>query len=70
MAQGAREAAIENYTRSVKLNPANAGCIRELNELGIAADDLTRRISVDLDAEVLAGYAGRYGSCCSAVQSC
>jgi len=58
--QGAREEAIENYMTSVKLNPGNKNGVKVLNDLGVSTDDLIKEISVAVDAQVLAGYVGRY----------
>ena len=58
--QGAREEAIENYKTSVKLNPGNKNGVKVLNDLGVSTDDLIKAISVAVDAQVLAGYVGRY----------
>lgn len=58
--QGAREQAIENYKKSVKLNPGNANGVKVLNELGISNDNLVRSVSIAVDTQVLAGYVGRY----------
>ena len=60
LTQGDREEAIENYMKSVELNPGNGNGVEILKELGISADDLIEQLSVDVDSKVLAGYAGRY----------
>lgn len=58
--QGAREEAIENYRKSIKLNPGNENAFKVLNELGISTEELIKNISVAVDDQVLAGYVGRY----------
>ncbi len=58
--QGAWEEAIENYMKSVELNPGNKDGVKVLNDLGVSTDDLIKRISVAVDAQVLVGYVGRY----------
>ena len=60
--QGFKEKAIENYTKSIKLNPGNQHGIKVLNELGISNDELVNNISVPLDATLLSEYIGRYMS--------
>ena len=54
--KGLKEEAIENYRRSVKLNPGNENGIRVLQELGASTDDLI--VSVPL--EQLRQLAGEY----------
>ena len=60
LAYGAQEEAIENYKKSVKLNPGNENGIKVLNKLGISTDDIIKHIAVPVDKQVLAGYVGRY----------
>ena len=60
LAQGDREEAIENYKKSVELNPGSAHGVKVLNELGISNDDLSKSLSVAVDDDLLAGYVGRY----------
>lgn len=56
--QGEKEKAIENYKKSVELNPANEGGIKVLKELGINTDGLFKEIIID-DA-ILQSYIGKY----------
>ena len=58
--QGAREEAIKNYWKSIKLNPGNANGFKVLNELGISIEDLIGNIAVPINEQVLATYVGRY----------
>jgi len=60
LAQGAKEEAIENYKKSIKLNPGNENGVKVLNGLGISNADLIKSISIAVDTQVLAGYVGRY----------
>jgi len=55
---GATEKAIENYQRSVELNPANEGGIKVLKELGINTDGLFKEIIID--ENILERYVGKY----------
>ena len=56
--RGNKEKAIENYLKSVELNPGNENGIKVLNELGVTTDHLTNEISVD--DHILQSYVGRY----------
>lgn len=56
--RGDKEKAIENYLKSVELNPGNENGIKVLNELGVTTDHLTKEISVD--DHILQSYVGRY----------
>ena len=47
LAQGAREKAIENYRKSVTLNPSNTNGIKVLGTLGIAREDLIVTVPVE-----------------------
>lgn len=60
LAQGDREEAIENYKKSVELNPGNGNGVDILKGLGISTDDLIDRLSAPVEPKILAGYAGRY----------
>lgn len=55
---GDKENAIENYLRSVELNPANEGGIKVLKDLGINTDGLFKEIVID--EKVLQSYVGTY----------
>ena len=55
---GEKEKGIENYKRSIELNPANQGGIDVLKKLGIDTSDLTKEIVVD--EAMLESYVGRY----------
>jgi len=56
--RGDKGKAIENYLKSVELNPGNKNGIKVLNELGVTTDHLTKEISVD--DHILQSYVGRY----------
>ena len=60
LAQGDRKKAIENYKKSIELNPGNGHGIDVLIELGIPADELIEQFSFPLNSKLLAGYGGRY----------
>jgi CubicO group peptidase (beta-lactamase class C family) len=47
MALGNKTEAIENYKRSVKLNPGNENAIKILKDNGIKTDDLVKKVSVE-----------------------
>jgi tetratricopeptide (TPR) repeat protein len=47
MALGNKTEAIENYKKSVKLNPGNQGGIKILNDNGIKTDDLMKKVPVE-----------------------
>lgn len=55
---GNKEKAIENYSKSVELNPANQNAIEILKELGVNAADLIEEIIVD--ETILETYVGKY----------
>ena len=55
---GNEEGAIENYKKSVELNPGNAHAIEVLKELGVNMDDILKE--VEIADEVLQSYTGRY----------
>ena len=55
---GDKEKAIENYLKSVELNPGNEYGIKVLNELGVTTDHLTDAINID--DHILQSYVGRY----------
>lgn len=46
LAQGAREEAIENYKKSIRLNPENENGKTVLKELGVSTDDLIMKIPI------------------------
>lgn len=52
--QGAKEEGIENYKKSIALNPGNEHAIKILNDLGISTDDLTVKVPIE-QLELLAG---------------
>ena len=56
--QGEKEKAIENYKKSVELNPANEGGIEELKKLGVDTEGLIKELIID-DA-TLQTYIGKY----------
>ncbi len=56
MALGNKTEAIENYKKSVKLNPGNEGGIKILKDNGIKTDDLIKKVSI----EYLKLLAGEY----------
>ncbi|HEX6429952.1 MAG TPA: serine hydrolase [Niastella sp.] len=47
MALGNKTEAIENYKKSVKLNPANEGGIKILKDNGVRTDDLIKKVPVE-----------------------
>ncbi len=47
MALGNKTAALENYKRSVQLNPGNEGGIKILKDNGIKTDDLIKKVSIE-----------------------
>ncbi|RIA10205.1 CubicO group peptidase (beta-lactamase class C family) [Flavobacteriaceae bacterium MAR_2010_72] len=55
---GDKEKAIENYKKSVELNPGNEGGIKVLKELGINTDELFKEIIID--DTILESYIGKY----------
>jgi len=55
---GDKEKAIENYLKSVELNPANEGGIKVLKDLGVNTDGLFKEIIVD--EKILQSYIGKY----------
>ncbi len=58
--QGARDEAIENYKKSVKLNPENENGINVLNDLGESTEDLLFKVPIEqlnlLEGEYLATH--------------
>ena len=46
MAIGNKKEAIENYKRSVKLNPGNEAGIKILKENGVNVDDLIKKVPI------------------------
>lgn len=55
---GEKEKGIENYKRSIELNPANQGGINVLKKLGVDTSDLEKEIVVD--EAILESYVGKY----------
>jgi CubicO group peptidase (beta-lactamase class C family) len=55
---GDKEGAIENYKKSVELNPGNDGGIQVLNSLGVNTDDLAKEVIIE--DKVLESYLGKY----------
>jgi CubicO group peptidase (beta-lactamase class C family) len=56
--RGDKEKAVENYLKSVEINPGNEGGIKVLSELGINTDGLFKEIIID--EKVLGSYIGKY----------
>jgi len=56
--QDDKEKAIENYKKSVEINPANEGGISVLKELGINTDGLFKEVIID--DKILQTYIGKY----------
>lgn len=56
--QDDKEKAIENYKKSVEINPANKGGISVLKELGINTDGLFKEVIID--DKILQTYIGKY----------
>ena len=56
--RGDKEKAIENYHKSVELNPANEGGIKVLKDLGINTDGLFKEVIID--EKILQSYIGKY----------
>lgn len=56
--KGKSEEAIENYKKSVELNPGNENGIKVLNELGVNTADLTKEVIIE--EQVLQSYFGDY----------
>jgi D-alanyl-D-alanine-carboxypeptidase/D-alanyl-D-alanine-endopeptidase len=56
LANGQKELAIENYRKSVELNPANTGGIEALSKLGIKVEPG----AVDVPESLLESYVGSY----------
>ncbi len=55
---GEKEKSIENYKKSIELNPANQGGIDVLKKLGVDTSDLIKEIVID--EAILKSYVGRY----------
>ena len=55
---GDKEKAIENYLKSVELNPGNDGGISVLKKLGVSTEGLFKEITVE--EKVLQTYVGKY----------
>ncbi|MGC1205746.1 MAG: DUF3471 domain-containing protein, partial [Flavobacteriaceae bacterium] len=58
MKNGDKESAIENFKKSVELNPANPKAIEKLKELGVDIADVIKEIKVD--EAILETYVGKY----------
>ncbi|MFT5435547.1 MAG: CubicO group peptidase (beta-lactamase class C family) [Ulvibacter sp.] len=58
LANGDKEKAIENYLKSVKINPGNDYGIKVLGELGVNTENLAKPIVID--EKVLERYIGKY----------
>ena len=56
--RGDTEKAIENYLKSVELNPANEGGIKVLKGLGVNTEGLFKEVIID--DNILQRYVGRY----------
>ena len=56
--RGDKENAIENYLKSVELNPANEGGIKVLKDLGVNTDGLSKEIIIE--EKILQSYIGKY----------
>lgn len=56
--KGDKEMAIENYKKSVVLNPGSQGAIDRLKELGVNASDLVT--DAEVDTNTLESYVGKY----------
>lgn len=54
LANGAREEGIENYRKSIKLNPGNEHGIKMLNGLGVSTEDLIVNVTIE-QLNLLAG---------------
>lgn len=55
---GDKNASIENYKKSIALNPGNLEAIKNLKELGVDPDTIIEEIIVD--EKILANYIGKY----------
>ena len=55
---GNKEKAIENYLKSVKINPGNDYGIKVLGELGVNTENLGKEIVID--DKILERYIGKY----------
>ena len=55
---GDKEKGIENYKRSIELNPANQGGIDVLKKLGVDTGNLVKEIVID--ETILESYVGKY----------
>lgn len=58
MLEGEDELAIENYKKSIELNPANQNGIDMLEKLGVETEGLTKEIVIS--NEILESYVGKY----------
>ncbi|EAR01462.1 serine hydrolase [Maribacter sp. HTCC2170] len=56
--RGEKEKAIENYLKSVELNPANEGGIKVLKDLGVNTEGLFKEVIIE--EKVLQSYVGSY----------
>jgi CubicO group peptidase (beta-lactamase class C family) len=55
---GEKEKAIENYMKSIEINPANEGGIKVLKDLGINTEGLLKEIVIE--ESILQSYTGKY----------
>lgn len=58
MKDGNKALAIENYKKSVELNPGNQGAIDMLKKMGVDTNNLVKEIIVD--EKILESYVGKY----------
>jgi len=58
LAQGKKEEAVENYKKSLQLNPGNLNAIQVLEGMGIDTENLTEEVEVS--EETLENYVGDY----------
>ncbi|MDC6350456.1 serine hydrolase [Zeaxanthinibacter sp. PT1] len=58
MEMGENDKAIENYKKSVEMNPGNTNGIKMLQKLGVKTEELVKEVSIS--AEVLQSYEGKY----------
>ena len=56
--KGNKDKAIENYKKSVDINPGNENGLKKLKELGVNTEDLISEISID--PGILESYVGKY----------
>lgn len=56
--KGDKEKAIENYRKSIELNPGNQNAMAMLKELGVNTDELIEEVTVE--EKILETYLGKY----------